>query len=476
MRQKLIFLNVDGLELNNNEVAKEFKFINQTINHFPYSKIKTNIFNPIETKYYECGSAKSLNNAKQEIDKKLYDNETIYKYVQQAKKRKSNIHLVGNFSDNDFISSTKHLYYLIDLCNRLKIKPIVHLFLTTNNSTNLKKQYIEFIKKYLLTNKIFIGSISGSDFLDFSKENWIKLISVYNTFNNRSEKLIYSYEDFLNLVHQNDFDNSFVPKSFNNAQTILSDNDLIIIFNHDNSLLKPLIHLLKKSNYYKYKDFNYFDIYLITLSDYQMNCVDFVLAKIPRIDNSLVHILSMHKYKQIKIVQTEHYEYLTYYFDGLNSNMVKNLDANLIPSNPMANLRKTYKLTNQAIYEELINSFNDYDIFFVCFSNYVLVNKDIKLSKKIAKNIDQYIKKIYDKFSTNNYTKMVLISIHNNPNLLTTKNNGIINTNHISYSPFVVFDNNISLDEDGKLINVAPTIVDYLGIEKSSFKNKSLLR
>ena len=108
---------------------------------------------------------------------------------------------------------------------------------------------------------------------------------------------------------------------------------------------------------------------------------------------------------------------------------------------------------------------NDYDFILVNFANPDMVGHtgNMDAATKACMAIDICLGKILE-LAEDNFYKVILLADHGNAEIMVNDDGSMCTTHTTSKVPFIICDNKVKLKESGSLINVAPTILDYMDI------------
>lgn len=497
MRCKLIVTIIDGFGIDkdniNNTIRKANpKFFYYLCSKFPYLELEAsgarvgleqNQAGNSEVGHITIGAGRKMilgnaliNNNLKNISNKLST------YLKSASKNKIKIHLLGMPSSGLIHSSTNHLFFLIEECNKYKIKPILHL-ISDGRDCHKKDEFMDVLKKinetYVSKNKAFIGTISGRYFSMDRNENWNLTIKHFDQMvkiqNDDVDPVKYVQTNY----DKNVFDEFIEPKSFNNPETIIHDKDIFICFNFRSDRMRQICHLIKKSNAFRYDHDTIFDTTLITFTDYKLSSTDCVCVPLQDINDYLGKIISDNGLSQLRVAETEKYAHITYYLDCMHMDRVNNCDSVLIPSHRVLRYDLVPKMNANFVTNEILNSLDLYDVIFVNYANTDMMGHtgNEKAAIKAIKYIDNQLKKLYKKAYIDFEIPIIITSDHGNVEKIIDEN-GIIYTSHTTNKvPFIFINNKVELDSiDGDLTNVASTILDFLGISIPKSMNKSLIK
>ena len=194
--------------------------------------------------------------------------------------------------------------------------------------------------------------------------------------------------------------------------------------------------------------------------------------------NTLGEVISNNKLTQLRIAETEKYYHVTYYFDGCKDIELKGCKKIMIPS-PKVNTydlkpeMSALKITTKLL-EEIANKKPDFIVMNFANGDMVGHTGNYDAAVKGVEFVDLCLGKIYNEIKEE-YT-IIITADHGNCEVMINED-GSINTAHTtSVVPFIILDKSLKLN-DGKLGDIAPTILDLLNIEiPKEMKGTSLIR
>ena len=196
-----------------------------------------------------------------------------------------------------------------------------------------------------------------------------------------------------------------------------------------------------------------------------------------KLDNTLGEYLSSKGLKQLRIAETEKYAHVTYFFDGGVEKKLNNCDRILIPSPKVATYDLKPDMSAYEITDKLLNIVDNYDLVVLNFANGDMVGHTgvFDATVKAVETVDECIGKIYDKAKQLNYT-LIVTADHGNSDYMLDEKNNVITSHSVFPVPFIITDDKYKL-KNGKLADIAPTILDIMGIEiPSEMTGESLIR
>jgi 2,3-bisphosphoglycerate-independent phosphoglycerate mutase len=187
----------------------------------------------------------------------------------------------------------------------------------------------------------------------------------------------------------------------------------------------------------------------------------------------LSDVLSKNGLKQLKIAETEKYAHVTYFFNGGNEKILKNETRILVDSpRDVATYDQKPEMASSIVTEKLIQAMPNQDFFVLNFANPDMVAHTGNLLSTIeaVETVDRHLGKIIEKAKELGYTLLVMAD-HGNAEEEDEQELNKLTSHSTNPVPFILADFynkfvNVELASQGKLADVAPTILDLLDMEK----------
>lgn len=402
-------------------------------------------------------------------DKDFFTNRELLNAMNHAKENNSKLHLMGLISDGGVHSHIEHLLALLTMCKEQNINN-VYLHLFTDGRDVLPQSAYEYIK--IVEDKIKelgIGSIAtiGGRYYGMDRDNnYDRLKKGYDAIVYGTPKTTLTIKEYIEDSYSKDIiDEFFIPAVFNERGT-LEDNDALIAFNYRKDRLKEILTAITN------KDFNEMDVKrfsnLKTVT--MMPVVESVIAETAFEDPKLVNILGEYIEKQgksqLRIAETEKYAHVTFFFDGGKEVDYKNEKKILIPSPKVATYDLKPEMSVYEVTDALLNELENYELVILNFANGDMVGHtgSLEAAIKAVEGVDECLGKIYQKVEEIGGT-MIITADHGNCEEMLDENNNVLTAHTTNPVPFIITNKNISL-VPGKLGDIAPTILELMGIDK----------
>jgi len=454
--------------------------------------LPTNQIGNSEVGHMNIGSGRVILQSLPRIDKAFIDNKVSqideFKSFFIKHKNDKAIHIVGLYSNGGVHSHANHIINVCKLasekCNNIKL----HLF--TDGRDTLPNEFGSFVDK-LITNipsTVKIATLIGRYYSMDRDNRWDRIEKAYNLIiNGKGDYHCDSVEQAINDAYKRNETDEFVsPTIIDNYRGIKKGDSLLIInFRSDRvreileSFLKDTFtHFDRKNNKAPFEN-------ALGMTEYSKDLNKYIpsIFKNELYKETLGEIISKAGLTQLRIAETEKYPHVTFFFNGGKEEKYKNEERILIPSPKVSTYDLKPEMSAIKIKDELIINLQNkkYDFIVVNFANPDMVGHtgNLKATIKAVETVDNCIGHLIRQIENLNGT-LLITADHGNCEQMWDFNNKSIHTAHTTNLVPFIFVNNKQKDiklNNGKLADIAPTIIDILGIKKSKLiTGKSLIR
>lgn len=386
-----------------------------------------------------------------------------------AKSNNKKVHFLGLVSDGGVHSHTSHLRGLIEAAEENGVKnTFVHAF-TDGRDVDPKsgKKYIQDLQEFLSNTNAKLASVVGRYYAMDRDKRWERVKVAYdlivNGIGEKSSNLVESIQKSYDANVTDEFIN---PILSTDGQTI-QDDDVVIFFNFRTDRGRELTEALSQTDFHE-QNMHKLDLYYVTLTNYDdtYNNVHVIYDK-DNITETLGEIVSKAGKKQIRIAETEKYPHVTFFFSGGREEPFEGESRILKNSPKVATYDLQPEMSAFELKDALVPELQKGDVDFVClnFANGDMVGHtgSMPAAIKACEAVDVCVKEIIETALTNNYATIV-IADHGNCETMINPD-GSPNTAHTTNPvPVILVDNDKTNIQSGVLGDVAPTILDLMGI------------
>jgi 2,3-bisphosphoglycerate-independent phosphoglycerate mutase len=396
--------------------------------------------------------------------------------VENVKKNNSALHFIGLLSDGGVHSLNTHIYALIDLANRHGVKNVyVHALLDGRDTP--PEAGVKYLQELLDKMKeIGVGNIASvmGRYYGMDRDNrWDRTEKAYRAM---TEGVGIRSTDPLQAVRasyaQNVTDEFVLPIVIEKDQkpiASIKDGDSVIFFNYRTDRTRQLTRAFIQDGFDKFTR-KRLDLYFATMTKYHDDFTCPVAFPPQFLTHTLGEIISDLGLKQLHIAETEKYAHVTFFFNGGREEPFPGEERMLVPSPrgvatyDLKPEMSAYGITDKAI--EGINS-SQYAFMVMNYANTDMVGHSGKMPAaiKAVEVVDDCLSKVVPVAQEKGFTVLITAD-HGNADKMVDTDGGPHTAHTTNWVPFIIVKDGFTptLRKDGKLADIAPTILQLMGI------------
>ena len=399
----------------------------------------------------------------------FFQNKNLLETIKHVKDNHSNLHICGLLSDGGIHSHINHLFGLIDLCKKEGIRNVYyHVFLDGRDTLpNICLKYLdELSEKIKETSVGSIASISGRYYAMDRDNRWDRVKKAYDVMVTGTGIECNSYKDVIEKNYNEGIFDEFIVPTIIDKNGMIKDNDGLIAFNFRPDRLREIFKAITNPDFSDFEHKNLKNIKLTTMMPVSNEVICNNAFELQKLDNTLGEYLSKNHKTQFRIAETEKYAHVTYFFDG---GVEKDLDGCkriLVNSPKVATYDLKPEMSAYEVTDKLIKELDNHlDVVILNFANGDMVGHtgNLDAAIKAVETVDDCIGKIYKKVEEIGGT-LIVTADHGNSEVMIDDNGNVITSHTTNKVPFIITDKRIKL-EDGKLADIAPTMLYLLGLD-----------
>ena len=403
-------------------------------------------------------------------EKELNKNEKLLDLIKHSKTNNSKLHIMGLISDGGVHSHINHLLGMIDILKENDFYDVYYHLFTDGRDVEPKSaySYINVLEDKIEKTKVGkIATISGRYYAMDRDNNYDRLKKAYDA-------IIYGkgpkYDNAKSLIesnYNNDITDEFLIPGIIN-ECVIEDNDSVLTFNFRPDRLREIFTAITNSKEVNMetKEINNLKVYTMFPVTDTVLCDS--LYKKQELNNTFGEYISSLGLKQLRIAETEKYAHVTYFFDGGIEKDYEGLKKILIPSSKVATYDLKPEMSAGEITEKLLEELDkDYlDVVILNYANGDMVGHtgNYEAAIKAVEYVDTCLNKIYNKILEKQGT-LIVTADHGNCDIMWDENKVPVTSHTTSLVPFIVTKTDINLRKEGALCDIAPTMLDLLGIK-----------
>ncbi|MDE5665976.1 MAG: 2,3-bisphosphoglycerate-independent phosphoglycerate mutase [Duncaniella sp.] len=405
-------------------------------------------------------------------DGSILTNPEIVNAFTYARDNGKAIHFMGLTSDGGVHSSLDHLYALCDIAKHYGLEKVyIHCFMDGRDTDPRSgKGFIEALEDHCAKSAGKIASIIGRYYAMDRDKRWERVKVAYDLLVKGEGKQAADMAEAVQESYNDDVTDEFI-KPINNSTVdgTIKEGDAVIFFNYRNDRAKELTvaltqHDIPEADMKVVPGLQY---YCMTPYDASFTGVHILFPK-ENVENTLGEYLSSLDKKQLHIAETEKYAHVTFFFNGGREEPYEGEERILVASPKVATYDLKPEMSAYEVKDKLVEAIKEekYDFIVVNYANGDMVGHTGVYDAicKAVKAVDECVKDTVEAAKEAGY-EVIIIADHGNADNAVNAD-GTPNTAH-SLNPvpcIYVTERKDAKVEDGKLADVAPTMLKIMGL------------
>lgn len=492
-KKKIALIILDGWGYGRNDesnaiLAAKTPFFDSMLKKYPHSKLEasgTAVGLPdgqmgnSEVGHMNLGAGRVVYQELGRIHKAVDDNEfpqiaVLKEAFEYAKQNEKKVHFIGLVSDGGVHSHIRHIKGLCDAANTFKLdKVFIHAFLD-GRDTDPKSgvNFITDLENYIKDSPVKIASAIGRYYAMDRDNRWERVKLAYDLMVNGIGEASQDIIQSINESYLRDVTDEFVKPIVRVDENglplaVIENGDVVICFNFRTDRGREITIALTQKAFPEY-NMHPLDLDYITMTPYDETFKNVkVLFDKDDLTETLGETLQYAGKNQIRIAETEKYPHVTFFFSGGREKEFVNEKRLLVPSPKVATYDLQPEMSAQGIRDAIIPELKSgwADVIILNFANTDMVGHTGVFSAvvKAAETADSCTKDVVETGLQYGYS-FIIIADHGNADYM-VNDDGTPNTAHTTnLVPCIIIDKDVKQVKDGKLGDIAPTILKIIGV------------
>lgn len=493
--KKVMLLILDGWGYGNQDVsdaayAANTPFFDSLLKNYPNSKLEASgeavglpagQMGNSEVGHMNLGAGRVVYQELGRINKAISDgtlftNPILLDAFNYAKQNGKAVHFIGLLSDGGVHAHINHLKALCDAADQQGLEKVfIHAFMDGRDTDpNAGYNYVKSLQDHIQHSSAKLATLIGRYYAMDRDSRWERVKKAYDLMTKNAGTFVTDALQALKNSYEAGITDEFIdPLVLTHENGIpvgkIEEGDVVFCFNYRTDRGREITSALCQKDYPEF-ELHKLPLYYVTMTSYDENFEDVkVMFTKDDLSQTLGEVLEQHHKTQIRIAETEKYPHVTFFFSGGREQVFNDEKRIMIPSPKVA----TYDLQPEmsamgittAITEELEKGWAD----FIClnFANPDMVGHTgvFDAVVKAVETADRCAEAVVTKGLENGYA-FIILADHGNSEYMVNAD-GSVNTAHTTnLVPCILVGTEYTHIADGKLGDVAPTILQLMGIQK----------
>ena len=407
-------------------------------------------------------------------DNSIMENPEVVRAFEYARQNGVGIHFMGLTSDGGVHSSLEHLFKLCDIAAEYKIdNTFVHCFMDGRDTDPRSgKGFIGQLEKHLAASTGRIATVVGRYYAMDRDKRWERVKVAYDALVDGIGEHAADMAAAVQKSYDADVTDEFIKPivrvdADGKPVGTIRPNDVVIFFNYRNDRAKELTAVLTQEDMPE-AGMHTLPLYYCCMTPYDAKFTGLhILFDKENVPDTIGEWVSKQGLRQLRIAETEKYAHVTFFLNGGREEVFEGEERILVASPKVATYDLQPEMSAPEVADKLVAALDEQKFDFIClnFANGDMVGHTgvYDAIVKAVKAVDSCVEKVVEAARRNGY-EVVQIADHGNADNAVNAD-GTPNTAHsLNPVPIVVVSDRVKAVHDGILADVAPTVLELMGV------------
>jgi 2,3-bisphosphoglycerate-independent phosphoglycerate mutase len=502
--KKVVLIILDGWGIGDGSASDAIAnantpFIDSLYERYPHSTLRTsgeNVGLPdgqmgnSEVGHLNIGAGRVIYQDLAMINKAVREhtidqNITLLNAFRYARESKRPVHFMGLVSEGGVHSSQSHLHHLCDMAKANGIEKVfIHAF-TDGRDTDPKSGlgYLTNLEAHLKNSTGKIATIVGRYYAMDRDKRWERVKIAYDLLvkgtGRKTQNVLEAVESSYLAGITDEFIEPIVNCDENeNPIGVIAPEDVVICFNFRTDRCREITQVLTQQDFPEF-NMSKMHLFYVTMTNYDHSFKNVrVVYDKEDVKMTLGEVLEAANKTQIRIAETEKYPHVTFFFSGGREKEFKGEKRIMVPSPKVATYDLKPEMSAYGLTDALVPELKKASADFVClnFANADMVGHTGEYGAviKAVETVDECTRRVVEAGLESGYS-FIIIADHGNSDYM-VNTDGTPNTAHTTNPvPIILIDKDYKNVKEGKLADIAPTVLTIMGIPVPTVMDGNIL-
>lgn len=401
----------------------------------------------------------------------FFRNETLLKAFRLSGERRSTVHLIGLVQEEGVHAVTRHCLALLDMCKQNNLQDVVIHAITDGRDTPPRSalENLRFLQKGI--DRIGVGrivTVLGRYYAMDRDNRWDRTELAYRAVMSGQGQPVSSWKEAVNSAYAVGETDEFIKPRVIEYSGV-QPNDVMIFFNFRFDRTRQITRAITEPGFSRFPTISH-QLHFVTMTHYYDNGrFEEVFSEL-EYRNILGEVLADRKIRQLRIAETEKYAHVTFFFNGLRNDPFDGEDRILVNSPKVATYDLKPEMSAFEVRDKLVQAIRSqrYRLLICNFANCDMVGHTGKFDSILTavETVDQCAHDAVQEVLAAGGVA-ILTADHGNAEQTRLEDGSPMTSHTINPVPLsIIGAGRIKLLPEGKLSDIAPTILEFLGIEQ----------
>jgi 2,3-bisphosphoglycerate-independent phosphoglycerate mutase len=416
-------------------------------------------------------------------DGSIQENEALLEICQNVRYRQSKLHLIGLCSEGGVHSHLNHLLGLLDMAKAQDIEDVCIHVITDGRDTKPTSGYrsVQTIQDYIEQQEIGrIVTLSGRYYAMDRDHRWDRVEKAYRVMVEDGPGAGRSAVEIMQEAYSAEITDEFM-EPVRIAPGAVEPGDGVIFYNFRPDRARQLTQAFVDPNFSGFERSLITPLSFVTMTQYDASLPVKMAFPPQNLSKILGEVIAEQGLKQFRTAETEKYAHVTYFFNGGLEETFEGEDRELIPSPQVTTYDKAPPMSAAKVTDAAIAAIKKgiYSLIVINYANPDMVGHtgNMEATIQALEVVDQELGRLIDSVGRAGGTAIITAD-HGNAEYMWDENHKPWTAHTTNPVPFILVEGEklkvpghgakVTLREDGRLSDIAPTILDILNLPQPS--------